>query len=171
MNTPNTVLMSQAREVLKGKWGLAVKITFLYCLLSTAVSFIPLAGSIVSLIITGPLTLGLAGFWLAFSKREYLSFSKILDGFNDFWRAFKAYILMMIYIMLWALLLIIPGIIAAYSYAVTFFILSEDKSIGANAAISKSKELMKGNKFKLFRLHLQFIGTSTCSSCYYFDSN
>ncbi len=158
MKTPNSVLMDQAKDVLKGKWGLAVKVTFLYWLLSIGVSLIPAVGSIGSIIIAGPLTLGLSGFWLAFSKREYLSFGKIFEGFDNFWRAFKVYILTIIYTLLWTLLLIIPGIIAAYSYSVAFFVLAEDKTIGANAALRKSKELMRGNKLKLFRLHLRFLG-------------
>ena len=56
------------------------------------------------------------------------------------------------------LLLIVPGIIAAYSYSMTFYILAEDKSISALDAIRKSKEIMKGNKWKLLCLSFRFFG-------------
>jgi uncharacterized membrane protein len=56
------------------------------------------------------------------------------------------------------LLLIIPGIMAGLSYSQTFYILSEDPSIGAMDAIRKSKEMMYGNRWKLFCLGLRFIG-------------
>jgi uncharacterized membrane protein len=54
------------------------------------------------------------------------------------------------------LLLIIPGLIAAYSYSMTFYILADNKSMGALEAIKKSKEMMNGNKWKLFRLSFRF---------------
>ena len=59
---------------------------------------------------------------------------------------------------LWLLLLIIPGIIAALRYSQTWYILSEDKNIGALEAINKSKEMMVGNKWKLFCLYFRFFG-------------
>ena len=69
-----------------------------------------------------------------------------------------AYLLMSIFIILWFLLLIIPGIIACLRYSQTYYILSEDENIGPLEAISKSKEMMVGNKWKLFCLYCRFIG-------------
>ena len=66
--------------------------------------------------------------------------------------------LLLIFIILCTLLLIIPGIIACLQYYQTFYILSEDENIGPLDAISKSKELMMGNKWKLFCLYCRFIG-------------
>jgi len=54
------------------------------------------------------------------------------------------------------LLLIVPGIIAAISYSMTFFILVEDNSIGVNEARKKSVKMMDGYKWKYFRLGLRF---------------
>lgn len=158
MNTPNKVLMEQARGTLEGKWLIGVKVTAIYAIISMALQFIPVLGGLVSLLISGPLTLGLAIFWLSFSRNQNPAISKMFDGFDTWWRAVKAYILMGIYIFLWLLLLIVPGIIAAYSYAMTFYILSEDKNIKIDDAINKSKEMMKGNKWKLFCLGCRFIG-------------
>ena len=61
-------------------------------------------------------------------------------------------------IFLWSLLLIIPGIIAAYSYAMTDYILAENPDMKATEAMKASKEMMKGNRFRLFCLELSFIG-------------
>jgi len=63
-----------------------------------------------------------------------------------------------LYILLWSLLFIIPGIIAGYSYAMTGYILAEHPDMRAGDAISYSKEMMKGNKWRLFCLHCSFIG-------------
>jgi uncharacterized membrane protein len=59
---------------------------------------------------------------------------------------------------LWALLLIVPGIVAAISYSMTFFILAEDSSLTPMEAINKSKQMMDGYKLKYFYLCLKFIG-------------
>ena len=61
-------------------------------------------------------------------------------------------------IFLWSLLLIIPGIMAAYSYAMTDYILAENPDMKATEAMKVSKEMMKGNRFRLFCLELSFIG-------------
>jgi uncharacterized membrane protein len=61
-------------------------------------------------------------------------------------------------ILLWLLLLIVPGIIAAISYSQTFFILAEDNTIRPSEAIEKSKKMMDGNKLKYFYLCLRFLG-------------
>jgi uncharacterized membrane protein len=57
---------------------------------------------------------------------------------------------------LWALLLVIPGIIAALGYSMTFYILADDESIKAEDALKKSKLMMEGHKLKLFYLYLRF---------------
>ena len=59
---------------------------------------------------------------------------------------------------MWSLLLIIPGIIARYSYAMTGYILAEHPELTADEAITSSKAMMEGNRFRLFCLELSFIG-------------
>ena len=63
-----------------------------------------------------------------------------------------------LFIWLWSLLLIIPGIIAAFSYAMVPFILDDNPEISGYEAIRRSKAMMKGHKFDLFYLLLSFIG-------------
>lgn len=63
-----------------------------------------------------------------------------------------------IYIILWMFLLIIPGIIKAYSYSMAPYIVKDNPEIGADAAIRESMKMMKGYKMKLFLLDLSFIG-------------
>ena len=61
-------------------------------------------------------------------------------------------------IFLWTLLLIIPGIIAAYRYALAPYLMAENPDMGIWEAIDRSKALMQGNKARLFWLQLSFIG-------------
>ena len=69
-----------------------------------------------------------------------------------------AELLQVVYILGWMLLFIIPGLIAAYRYSLTSYILAENPEMDANDAITRSKELMKGNKWRLFCLDFSFIG-------------
>ncbi len=156
--TANKVLMAQARESLKGRWGLAIGATVLYLVVIGPVQLIPVAGAIISLLIAGPMMLGLNFFSLALSRQKSPEIAQIFHGFKKFGVALGAYLLFIIFVLLWSLLLIIPGIIASLSYAMTFYILADDDSIGPLEAIKKSKELMRGNKWKLFCLGFRFWG-------------
>ena len=158
MKTENFVLRGMARESLKGKWGLAIGGYVLFMIISMVVNFIPVVGSIASLIITGPLTLGLAIFSLSISRNQEAKVGQIFDGFNHFGKALGTYLLMLLFIILWSLLLIIPGIIAGISYSMTFYILADNPSIRAIEAIDRSKKMMYGYKWKFFLLQLSFIG-------------
>ena len=150
--------MQQAREALKGKWGLAIGGFFLYAVILVIASAPKHVGGIISLLISGPMMVGLATFSLALARREETSVSKLFVGFSEFVRALCTYLLVMLFILLWALLLIIPGIIASFAYSQTFVILVEDKNISAREAIRKSKAMMDGNKKKFFFLSLRFLG-------------
>ena len=75
-----------------------------------------------------------------------------------------AVLLQAVYIIGWTLLFIIPGLIAAYRYQLTGYILAENPEMGANDAITRSKELMKGNKWRLFCLDFSFIGWDILSA-------
>jgi uncharacterized membrane protein len=158
MSTPNKALMGQAREALKGKWRLGIEIAFIYWVILAAVQFIPYVGWVASLLISGPLALGVSIYWLAFAKKEYLPMNTLFKGFNKFGDSFILYLLMSIYIFLWTLLLIIPGIVASLRYSQAFFIFAEDSNIEPSEALRRSKKIMYGHKWKLFRLWLRLFG-------------
>ena len=96
--------------------------------------------AILQLIVGGAVRLGYARFNL-----------NLVDG-ND------AAISQGLYIALWSLLLVIPGIVKTYSYAMTPYIMSEHPSLTANEAITESRRIMDGNKWRLFCLDFSFIG-------------
>jgi len=158
MVTSNKDLMKQARESLSGRWGLAVGAFFVYFLILVAVSLVPILGSIVTLLIGGALALGIATFWLTIARNEDAKLEMIFSGFSNFGKALGLYLLRAIFILLWMLLLIIPGIIASISYALAFFLMSDDPNIGVMEAIDKSKKMMYGYKWKYFCLNLRFLG-------------
>lgn len=73
-------------------------------------------------------------------------------------RYFVIILLKGLFIFLWTLLLIIPGLIKAYSYSMAEYIAYEHPELTPAQAIRKSEEMMRGHKWELFVLDLTFIG-------------
>jgi len=166
--TTNQTLMTQALKSLTGKWGIAIGAWFVFFILTDFQVGWEWQGNnggdykaslkIIALLIGGPLSLGYTTLILLISRNQKPNFAILFSGFKRFGISLAAYLLMSIFTILWFLLLIIPGFVALLRYSQTFYILSEDENIGPLEAISKSKEMMVGNKWKLFSLYCRFIG-------------
>lgn len=122
-------------------------------------------GTITSLtihvLITGAVNVGVAHYSLDMIKnpKNTNRLNLLGNGFKrNYVNIIVTYLLMIIYLFLWFVLFIIPGIIKTFSYAMVPFILAEDKDISPNDAITKSREIMDGQKARLFLLALSFIG-------------
>ncbi len=113
---------------------------------------------IIKFFIGGAISLGYAHFNKKLVMGMEVRFQDLFSRFHIFWKGFCMQLLMGLYTFLWSLLLIIPGIIAAYSYAMTPYILEEYPNMTANEAIGYSKQMMVGNKWRLFCLQISFIG-------------
>lgn len=118
-----------------------------------------LSGTVVGgLLVAGILQLGIAISCLKLTRNQELVVNNLFDGINQFATALMASILVWIYTLLWTLLFIIPGIVASIKYSMTYYILADYPELNASQAISKSKELMDGYKWKYFCMQLSFIG-------------
>ncbi len=162
-------IRQEARGILQGLWTSLVPVWFLFYVILMAAGgvidlIIPVFGTVATLIIGGPMYMGVTRIFLRIYNKESFELVQMFDGFKDFARTFSAYLLMAIYTFLWSLLLIVPGIIAGLSYSMTFFIMAENPNISASDAIRQSKQMMMGYKWELFRLGLSFIGWVLLSS-------
>ena len=136
----NKELMAGARASLSGNWGLAVGTYLVYIILVGSLQIIPVVGGVLGLFIAGPMAVGICIFTLSLSRNENARLEQIFEGFRNYGTVLGAYLLMVVFIFLWALLLIIPGIIAAIAYSQTFYILAEDDTIGSMDAFEKVKK-------------------------------
>jgi len=109
-------------------------------------------------LIEGPLMLGFTIFIIGVARREKPSIETLFKGFENFVNAMLVGIIQMVLIFLWSLLFLIPGIIKAYAYQMSYFILNEEPTIDPMAALKKSEQMMEGHKWQLFCLHLSYIG-------------
>lgn len=145
---------------LHGKWGTMAGATFLLALfmgICSALSII-FIGGIATLLLSGAFTLGMATLTLDTARMQKVKIDYLFRGFKNYGASFLLNLLCLLFIFLWTLLLIIPGIIKVYSYSMSFFILADEPDLPANQARKKSMQIMRGNKWRLFCLDLSFIG-------------
>ncbi len=114
--------------------------------------------AIVVFVITGPIECGMINFILNQNRYINAKFSDLFSGFYRFKDFFLTYLLTSIFIFLWSLLLIIPGIIKTLAYSQAMYIIYDNPSLSPMEAIKESKRIMYGHKMELFKLHLSFLG-------------
>lgn len=176
----NSELRAQARERLDGKWGTFVLMTFLMCVIQVLLQIPSYIGSLLEVLspenamaslsfsnisnilslLALPLGWGLTVSLLRNHREESVDIENLFDGFRRgrYVRVFCALFLVNLFTFLWTLLLIIPGIMKAFSYALTPYILLDEPELTAKQAISRSCEIMQGRRWKLFCLYFSFIG-------------
>lgn len=103
---------------------------------------------------------GYARFNLNLTAGEAPSFETLFSYFPHWKTIALAQMLQAVYIFLWSLLLIVPGVVAGYSYAMTGYILAEHPDMAPSEALKASKTMMEGNRWRLFCLQFSFIGWS-----------
>lgn len=177
-----------AKTVLSGNWMLAIAASFVVALLGGIISGwnvdptlgiesddllalpqfvisylriaapIALVLGIAQFFLGGMMQLGYCRFLLNLHDGKETSFRDIFSQTGRFADGFCLAFLKGLFVALWSLLLVIPGIVATYRYAMAPFILAEHPGMRASDAIDASKYMMKGSKMDLFLLDLSFIG-------------
>ena len=154
---------AKAWAACKGNWGVAILSIIIVGIISGICGVIPAVGSLITLVITGPLMLGLVVVFSKLIKGEKAEIVDLFDGFKNFVNSFLLYILNSLFTLLWSLLFVIPGIVMSYAYSMSFYILKDNPELSANEARKQSIEMMRGNKWRLFCLDFSFIGWALLS--------
>lgn len=165
----NQELKIRGKATLKGYWLMVIAATALTYLLtasggSSAVNSdqteeaINSTLSLLSLLLSGTLTYGMATIYLNLARKGHADFMDLFKGFSVYLKTLLLHILRAIFVFLWTLLLIIPGIIAAISYAMAYYIMVENPGMTAMEALSESKAMMRGHKMRFFGLWISFLG-------------
>lgn len=116
---------------------------------------------LLKLAVQGALALGSALFFLRFTRREPAEINDIFAPFarmNSFLYAAGTQLLISLLVFLWSLLFIIPGIVAACSYALSLYILADEPDLTPIEVLRKSRTLMKGHRLEYFWLTCRFTG-------------
>lgn len=168
MNASYSELRARARDSLRGNWGKAIGGFVLSLLLAAVVGLlnylIPIVGNLIGILVSGSISLGMISFFLGIARKENPPVSEVFSGFSLIIKAFCLYFMIGLFTFLWTLLFIIPGIIAAFRYSQAYFLLRDNPDIGVMEAITESKRLMIGHKWRYFVLQLTFIGWAILAS-------
>jgi len=177
----NSEIMSLSKSQLKGHWMEAAVVVFLFQLVASItdlgffdnlfrVSYVNIGGEyfkldpnyyfklLVTYLIMGPFMLGLSRFFLKFARNENPPIETFFSGLKQFVPSMVLYIIRAIFIFLWTLLLIIPGIIAYCKYSQAYFILNDEPGLSSLDALKKSTAMMDGYKAHYVVLCFSFIG-------------
>ena len=158
----NNQIMKEAQESLKGKWGISIAacliagvITIMITILGGYLINEDWGGNLLSLFVTPPIGVGLALFFLNIHSGNKLEIKTIFNPFKDVWlNSVLAYFMMIVIILIGFLLFFIPGVIATLMFSQVLYIIAEDNKIDPYNALVKSKKMMEGNKWKLFKIWL-----------------
>ena len=165
---------NEALKALSGSWPHSLVATIIYlAILSflampsymisfgiTFPSYISEGSGIIFILIVYPMALGFTNsFRLLYETGDNrLTRNAFSLGFDNWIHNVLGMLLTSVFILLWLLLFLIPGIIKCFSYAMTPYILIEHPEMSVNKAIDESIYLMDGHKFDYFYLGLSFIG-------------
>ncbi len=177
-------IKSKARQLLANQWGKSVFLVVIFFAIQIFLvngikialyggfeawqdpysnsSEAELFGFIMNILLT-PMSLAFVWFFLELSRGKDAKISSLFSIYTEPARCGKIIITCIlegIYVFLWSLLLIIPGIIKALSYSQTYYILKDHPELSPNEVITASKTRMQGKKGKYFLLNLSFIGWS-----------
>ena len=157
----NSELRARARKTLGGQifantWLMALVVVLIAEVILGAASMFFIG----TLLLTGPIMVGLAGVLLVTVRGKQPL--EVGDLFKNFGQNFGQKILLgfmqSVFIFLWTLLFIIPGIVKTYAYSMSYYISVDHPDWEWNKCITESRRIMVGHKWKLFCLHLSFIG-------------
>ena len=131
--------------------------TYIFAHSGLAISMVS-ALNLLHFILGGVIQLGYAQYLLNQHDRKAFQISDLFSKFDYFGAGFCQNFLRGLYVFLWSLLFVIPGVVAQYRYAMTPFIMAEHPELTASEAIRASKKMMDGNKWALYCLDFTFFG-------------
>ncbi|WP_026508146.1 DUF975 family protein [Butyrivibrio sp. MC2013] len=113
---------------------------------------------VLKIFIYNPIKVGCASFFKKNVENPGQKLDVILEGFSDYGRVFITLFLKDLFIFFWSLLFVIPGLVKSYSYRMVPYILKDEPELSATEVITRSRQMMNGNKGKAFLFDLSFIG-------------
>jgi len=143
----NFLLRKQSYDLLEGRWMISALIFLVYTVIMGAASSI-----VIGTILLLPLSYSIKVIFLDLNRGQELNASDLFGGFKDYGRILLTMLLTDIYIFLWSLLFVIPGIIKYYSYSMVPYVLRDYPDLSFDEAIEQSMHMMNGFKSKLFML-------------------
>jgi len=170
-------VFKKAQDSMKGKSFILCVIVFIYMIVAQGASYVesilnminltrdadnlidstqPLWITIMTLVLQGLLIVGYTNIMLNVARGKNVQLGHLLSHWRLAVKALGLIVIMSIYVMLWSLLFIVPGIIKLISYSMSLYILAEDPSKGIDECITESRRIMYGHKAEVFGIGVVF---------------
>lgn len=159
-------LLRSAEVSPKGMTALYMSLLILLGLISTlgGSGFLGIFISILSALLGTVLVAGFTLYCMAVRRGERAEYLTLFDGFSFVGKLILLDLLTTLFVFLWSLLFIIPGIVAAYRYRYAKFNLYENPGISVMEALDMSKRQTMGYKSQLLLLDLSYLGWGILST-------
>lgn len=131
---------------------------FITSMILGTVAVVGLFAAIAHAFIANPIEVGGRRFFEKNAQDPTASFSLITEGFQDYWRVFVPMLLRDVFVTLWSLLLVIPGIMKAYSYRMVPYIIKDHPELAPMEVLAYSENMMRGHRWQSFVMDLSFLG-------------
>ena len=150
-------LMREARSLLQPYWLISVGVCLVYAIVLGVPPELNTYGEGLSLLLAGPLNLGLCMYFLKISNSESPGIENIINGFQPLLQVLLLYFVSSLLIVLGLLLFILPGIVLSMGFSMSYYIMAEQQDITFVEALQKSWDLTQDHKMDLFLLNIRFI--------------
>lgn len=132
--------------------------TYIVAAVAGLLCIVALGAMLLKALVFNPLQVGCADYFNKNIDDPTTEGGTVLSGFSDYKHSVCTMLLKDVFIGLWSLLFVIPGVVKSYSYAMVPYLIKDHPELSATEAITRSREMMQGNKGRAFLMDLSFIG-------------
>ncbi len=152
-------IKNRAKELLNAKYGIVMPCVLFSILLPLIITTINEESGLLTFIALSPIPFGLASVMLKVQRGKRAAFEDLFSGYSKyFFNTLLLNAVISLLSILGAVLLVVPGIIIALRYSMSWFILADNPEMGFREVMRRSRELMDGRKEELFFFILSYLG-------------
>ena len=154
----NRVQSTTSEVTVEGAGVSPEQAAFLAAVVLGVIFTVGIVGSIVHALLANPIEVGGRRFFEKNANDPTTQFNTVFEGFQDYGRVLVTMLIRDVFILLWTLLLIIPGAMKAYSYRLVPYLVKDRPELSPMEVLAESEALMRGNRWQAFVMDLSFLG-------------
>lgn len=154
----NRVQSTTSEVTVEGAGVSPEQAAFLAAVVLGVIFTVGIVGSIVHALLANPIEVGGRRFFEKNANDPTTQFNTMFEGFQDYGRVLVTMLIRDVFILLWTLLLIIPGAMKAYSYRLVPYLVKDRPELSPMEVLAESETLMRGNRWQAFVMDLSFLG-------------
>lgn len=154
----NRVQSTTSEVTVEGAGVSPEQAAFLAAVVLGVIFTVGIVGSIVHAPLANPIEVGGRRFFEKNANDPTTQFNTMFEGFQDYGRVLVTMLIRDVFILLWTLLLIIPGAMKAYSYRLVPYLVKDRPELSPMEVLAESEALMRGNRWQAFVMDLSFLG-------------